>query len=105
MSGHSHAQRLRGCATLYLLARASFSRVVLAAVCPQMVSDASTDSIVRWTDDGNAFVVLGEFAFAKQLLPLYFRHKNFPSFIRQLNFYNSKSDIRHTPTEHKRRLP
>ena len=53
-----------------------------------MVSDPSTDHIVRWTDDGNAFLVLDEFAFAKQLLPLYFRHKNFSSFIRQLNFYN-----------------
>lgn len=52
-----------------------------------MVSDPSTDHIVRWTDDGNAFLVLDEFAFAKQLLPLYFRHKNFSSFIRQLNFY------------------
>ena len=54
----------------------------------QMVSDPSTDHIVRWTDDGSAFLVLDEFAFAKQLLPLYFRHKNFSSFIRQLNFYN-----------------
>ena len=63
-----------------------------------MVSDPSTDSIVRWTDDGNSFLVLDEFAFAKQLLPLYFRHKNFSSFIRQLNFYNFKSDIRHTRT-------
>lgn len=55
-----------------------------------MVSDPSTDSIVRWTEDGSAFVVLDEFAFARQLLPLYFRHKNFSSFIRQLNFYNFK---------------
>ena len=53
-----------------------------------MVSDPSTDAIVRWTEDGNSFVVLDEFSFAKQLLPLYFRHKNFSSFIRQLNFYN-----------------
>ena len=58
-------------------------------VC-QMVSDPSTDHIVRWTDDGTAFLVLDEFAFAKQLLPLYFRHKNLSSFIRQLNFYNFK---------------
>ena len=55
-----------------------------------MVSDPSTDHIVRWTDDGNSFLVLDEFSFAKQLLPLYFRHKNFSSFIRQLNFYNFK---------------
>ena len=55
-----------------------------------MVSDPSTDNIVRWTDDGSAFLVLDEFAFARQLLPLYFRHKNFSSFIRQLNFYNFK---------------
>lgn len=53
-----------------------------------MVSDPSTDNIVRWSDDGSSFIVLDEFGFASQLLPIYFRHKNFSSFVRQLNFYN-----------------
>ena len=68
-----------------------------------MVSDPSTDAIVRWSDDGASFLVLDEFAFAKQLLPAYFRHKNFSSFVRQLNFYNfhkRQQDGKYTRLQH-----
>ena len=68
-----------------------------------MVSDPSTDHIVRWSDDGSSFLVLDEFAFAKQLLPVYFRHKNFSSFVRQLNFYNfhkRQQDGKYTRLQH-----
>jgi hypothetical protein len=52
-----------------------------------MVSDPATEDIVCWDETGDSFIVLKEFEFASQLLPIYFRHKNFSSFVRQLNFY------------------
>ena len=52
-----------------------------------MVSDPSTCDIVAWDDAGDSFIVKKEFDFASLVLPRYFRHKNFSSFVRQLNFY------------------
>ncbi|CAM8921160.1 unnamed protein product [Rhodiola kirilowii] len=52
-----------------------------------MVDDSSTDSIVSWSDTNNSFVVWDPPEFAKILLPTYFKHNNFSSFIRQLNTY------------------
>lgn len=53
----------------------------------QMVSDPTTTDIVCWNDKGDCFVVKNEFMFASNIMPQYFRHKNFSSFVRQLNFY------------------
>jgi hypothetical protein len=51
----------------------------------QMV-DTSQADIVSWTEAGDTFVVknLEEFC---NLLPTFFKHRNFRSFVRQLNFY------------------
>eukprot|EP00908_Phaeocystis_cordata_P021984 Transcript_4393.p1 GENE.Transcript_4393~~Transcript_4393.p1 ORF type:complete len:426 (-),score=156.05 Transcript_4393:70-1209(-) len=42
---------------------------------------------MSWTPNGDAIVVHQPEAFAQQLLPLYFKHNNFSSFVRQLNTY------------------
>ena len=55
----------------------------------QLVDDHSTDGVVSWNEDGTAFVVWETAEFAKDLLPKYFKHNNFSSFIRQLNTYVS----------------
>ena len=55
----------------------------------QLVDDQSTDDVVSWNEDGSAFVVWKTAEFAKDLLPQYFKHNNFSSFIRQLNTYVS----------------
>lgn len=44
--------------------------------------------IIRWTDDGDSFVVIDTGKFTSQILPNHFKHSNFASFVRQLNKYD-----------------
>ncbi|KAL5702860.1 Heat stress transcription factor A-5 [Ranunculus cassubicifolius] len=53
----------------------------------EMVDDSMTDEIVSWSSNKNSFVVWNPPEFSRILLPTYFKHNNFSSFIRQLNTY------------------
>ncbi|KAG2598535.1 hypothetical protein PVAP13_5KG341300 [Panicum virgatum] len=55
----------------------------------EMVADAATDAVVSWAPGGagNSFVVWDPQALAVGILPRFFKHANFASFIRQLNIY------------------
>ncbi|KAL6224194.1 hypothetical protein ACLB2K_003050 [Fragaria x ananassa] len=53
----------------------------------QMVDDPETDPIVSWSQDRQSFIVWDCHEFSKTILPKYFKHSNFASFIRQLNTY------------------
>ncbi|KAM0928687.1 hypothetical protein ACQ4PT_002635 [Festuca glaucescens] len=53
----------------------------------EMVDDPSTDAVVSWGEGNNSFVVWSTPEFARDLLPKYFKHSNFSSFVRQLNTY------------------
>ncbi|KAK1436311.1 hypothetical protein QVD17_02090 [Tagetes erecta] len=52
-----------------------------------MVDDPSTDAVVSWSGANNSFIVRDPPEFARHLLPKYFKHSNFSSFVRQLNTY------------------
>jgi len=42
---------------------------------------------VSWTEGGTQFTIHQTNEFASELLPKYFKHRNFSSFVRQLNSY------------------
>ncbi|XWS36344.1 hypothetical protein CRYUN_Cryun20dG0077000 [Craigia yunnanensis] len=50
-----------------------------------MVDDPNTNYIVSWSRGGSSFVVRDPHSFSTNLLPRYFKHNNFSSFVRQLN--------------------
>ncbi|TDL27335.1 hypothetical protein BD410DRAFT_782426 [Rickenella mellea] len=53
----------------------------------EMVSDSATDDLIRWSDAGDSFFVLDHERVAHDVLPRWFKHNNFASFVRQLNMY------------------
>mmetsp|Transcript_36502 Transcript_36502/g.88464 ORF Transcript_36502/g.88464 Transcript_36502/m.88464 type:complete len:249 (-) Transcript_36502:932-1678(-) len=68
-----------------------------------MVSDSDPD-IVSWNGVGDSFTIKDIDAFQKHVLPKYFNHSKFTSYVRQLNFYgfqkmSQDTDIRIIPKE------
>ncbi|KAL2504247.1 Heat stress transcription factor B-4 [Abeliophyllum distichum] len=59
----------------------------------QLVDDPKTDHIVSWGEDDTTFVVWRPPEFARDLLPNYFKHNNFSSFVRQLNTYGFRKIV------------
>ena len=52
-----------------------------------MVDDPSINQVVSWSPSNNSFVIWDPHTFSTTLLPRYFKHNNFSSFVRQLNTY------------------
>jgi len=52
-----------------------------------LVESPLTDELICWDESGQSFHVKDQARFAKEILPLYFKHNNIASFIRQLNMY------------------
>ncbi|KAH8336982.1 hypothetical protein KR059_009937 [Drosophila kikkawai] len=53
----------------------------------RLVDDPETNQLICWTKDGHSFVIQNQAQFARELLPLNYKHNNMASFIRQLNMY------------------
>ncbi|XP_074308775.1 heat shock factor protein HSF24 [Silene latifolia] len=59
----------------------------------ELVDDPVTNDVISWGDEGTTFVVWKTAEFAKDLLPKYFKHNNFSSFVRQLNTYGFRKIV------------
>jgi hypothetical protein len=62
-----------------------------------LVNDTTCDDLIAWDPSGGSFHVYDQSRFAREILPRYFKHNNFASFIRQLNMYGFRkmSTIEH----------
>ncbi|CAF1288938.1 unnamed protein product [Adineta ricciae] len=62
-----------------------------------LVNDPSCNDLIAWDPSGGSFHVYDQARFAREILPRYFKHNNFASFIRQLNMYGFRkmSTIEH----------
>mmetsp|Transcript_7217 Transcript_7217/g.16936 ORF Transcript_7217/g.16936 Transcript_7217/m.16936 type:complete len:440 (+) Transcript_7217:347-1666(+) len=49
--------------------------------------DTCDPTVACWSEDGETFVVKNPEKFEKQIIPQFFKHSKFSSFVRQLNFY------------------
>lgn len=49
--------------------------------------ESSDAEVACWSESGRSFIIKQPREFARSMLPRYFKHNNFSSFVRQLNFY------------------
>jgi len=53
-------------------------------VCPRrMLYTPALSRLIAWSEDGKAFTVFYPTEFARTVLPQFFKHSNFASFIRK----------------------
>ena len=55
-----------------------------------ILSNKHVSSIVSWCEDGERFQICNGDRFQNEVIPLYFKHRNLKSFIRQLNLHGFK---------------
>lgn len=69
-----------------------------------LVNDPTCDDLIAWDPSGGSFHVYDQARFAREILPRYFKHNNFASFIRQLNMYGFRkmSTIEHGSLKNER---
>lgn len=53
-----------------------------------ILENAELSAIISWNEAGTVFLVKNVTDFCDQVLPVYFKHSNYASFVRQLNMYD-----------------
>lgn len=51
----------------------------------QILLNASHEAVIGWAPQGNSFVIRDIKKFEEHILPIYFKHSNFSSFVRQVS--------------------
>lgn len=54
----------------------------------QILTKTKYSSAIHWSDDGKAIIISNINDFTNNIIPKYFKHCNYDSFVRQLNMYN-----------------
>lgn len=54
----------------------------------EILEDHKFPEIIDWDFEGTSIVIKKPLEFAQQVLPIYFKHQNLTSFVRQLNMYS-----------------
>ena len=54
----------------------------------EILENNKFSDIISWTKNGEGFIVKKVKEFSDTVLPVYFRHNNYTSFVRQLNMYD-----------------
>ena len=64
-----------------------------AADVYSFLKDPSKENLIRWSKQGDSFIVIDEDEFARTLIPELFKHNNYASFVRQLNMYGFHKQV------------
>ena len=54
----------------------------------EILEDENNKNIIHWGEDGQYFIIENMYDFVEKILPKYYNHNNYASFVRQLNKYN-----------------
>ncbi|KRX00175.1 hypothetical protein PPERSA_10674 [Pseudocohnilembus persalinus] len=63
------------------------------------ITNEEFKDIITWNDDGTSFKVLKLNEFSEKILPQFFKHNVFSSFVRQLNMYDFHKISKHHDTD------
>lgn len=69
----------------------------------EMLESTEHEHIIHWRPQGESFEILNDSLFCSELLPRYFKHSNFSSFIRQVPLPHSAQHVQLPQTQKPRR--